>query len=314
MQFWDTLPHPFFVLAPMEGVTDHVFRRVVQQAAAPDFYVTEFTNVTAYANEKGRHSTESRLFVEEGEGPVIAQIWGSIPEHFEIMSRDLAASGKYAGIDINFGCPDKSIVKQGACSALIGNEPVVADIIKAAKSGGLPVSVKTRIGIREPITEQWFTFLLKQELAAITVHGRTAKEMSKVPAHWDEIAKVVRLRDAQGVTTKIIGNGDVMDRQHGLLLVNETGVDGIMIGRGIFHEVFAFESTPKEHSPQEYLDLLRLHLDYYEQAQLRGSLASLKRFFKIYIHGFNGAHELRAKLMETKSVEEAKRIIADVVL
>ena len=310
MNIWDDLPKPFFVLAPMEAVTDHVFRQVVLRAAPADVAMTEFTNAASFCHPNGRQSTESRLFVDANEGPVIAQIWGNNPDHFAEMSIALAGRGTFAGIDINFGCPAKDITRQNACSALIGNFELVAKLIAGAKAGGLPVSVKTRIGRREIETESWFSFLLNQDLAAITVHGRTVKEMSKVPTHWDEIAKVVALRNSIAPNTKIIGNGDVLDRAAGEQLATETGVDGIMIGRGIFHNIYAFSKQPKQGTSQELFDLLTYHLDLVEDTVTPNRYSALKKFFKIYVNGFPGAAELRAQLMETTSVTEARNLLS----
>lgn len=311
MNFWQQLPRPFFVLAPMEAVTDVVFRHVVAQAAAPDVYMTEFTNAASFCSPKGEASTRGRLEFAPDEQPMVAQIWGTNPEHFAEMSQALAARG-FAGIDINMGCPEKNIVKKGSCAGLIANPTLAAELISAAKSGGVPVSVKTRIGLKTVQTEEWCGFLLRQNLAALTVHGRTQKEMSKVPAHWDEIGKVVRLRDQLALDTLIIGNGDADDRQHGEKLIHEYDVDGVMIGRGIFHNPFAFEKQPRQHSKAELLGLLKLHLDLFDQHQPR-KFDPLKRFFKIYIRDFPGASELRAQLMETKDTSHVRLLLDNAV-
>lgn len=311
MNIWNKLPKPFFVLAPMDGVTDSVFRRVIKSIGGVDIFVSEFTNVSAFCSEKGRHSTESRLFIAENEGPVIAQIWGNKPEHFRYMSKEIARSNKFQGIDINLGCPDKSIVRQGSCSALIGQNNIVSDIIESAKSSGLPISIKTRLGRKIIETEEWFSFLLSQNLSAITVHGRTAKELSKTPAHWDEIAKVVEMRNRLSPQTIIIGNGDVRDREHGEELARQSNVDGIMIGRGVFSNPFAFETTAQIHPKSDYINLLKLHLDTYQNTELKGSFSSLKKFFKAYIQGWPGANSLRSKLMECKNPQEVLDILED---
>lgn len=310
MSFWNNIPKPFFVLAPMEAVTDVVFRHIVAKAAPPDIYFTEFTNATSFCNPKGKHSTRGRLTFTPDEQPIVAQIWGSDPEHFAKMSRELKQMG-FAGIDINMGCPDKSVIKTGSCSALIENPTLAAELIEAAKEGGLPVSVKTRLGFKTIKTEAWTSFLLKQELAALTIHGRTQKEMSKVPAHWDEIGKVVSLRDTIAPKTLIIGNGDVENRQHGLKLIKQYQVDGIMIGRGVFHNPFAFEVAPRTHSKEELIELLNLHLDLFDQAAIHEprKFDPLKRFFKIYIRDFPGASELRHQLMQTKTTKEVRELI-----
>jgi len=307
--FWQDLPKPFFVLAPMDGVTDVIFRHVVTKAARPDVYFSEFTNAAAYFSEKGRQSTASRLAFTPDEQPLVAQIWGTNPEHYAFMAKGLAAAG-FAGIDINMGCPVKDVIKTGACSALIETPELAAQLIAAAKEGGIPVSVKTRIGFKTAKTEEWLGFLLRQDIAALTVHGRTQKEMSKVPAHWDEIAKVVKLRDEIAPNTLIIGNGDVQDRAEGLERIQQTGVDGIMIGRGIFTNPYAFEIEARPHSREELLGLLNYHLDLVEGATHKMAFAPLKRFFKIYIRDFDGASELRDRLMHAKDVPEVRAILA----
>ncbi len=308
--FWQDLPRPFFVLAPMDGVTDVVFRHVVAKAAKPDVFVTEFTNAAAFFSEYGRKSTDSRLAFSADEQPMVAQIWGTNPEHYAFMARELAARG-FAGIDINMGCPVRDVVKTGACSALIENPELAAQLIAAAKQGGLPVSVKTRIGFKTKKTEEWLGFLLKQDIAALIVHGRTQKEMSTPPADWDEIVKAVKLRDKIAPQTLIIGNGDVQNRAEGLERIKQTGVDGVMIGRGVFTNPFCFEETPRSHSREELLELLNFHLDLVEAADHKMPFAPLKRFFKIYIRDFDGASELRQKLMEVKDIPQVRQILAE---
>jgi tRNA-dihydrouridine synthase len=308
--FWNDLPKPFFVLAPMEAVTDTVFRHVIAKAARPDVFFTEFTNTAAYFSEYGRKSTESRLLFADDEQPMVAQIWGTNPEHYAFMAKGLAEMG-YAGIDINMGCPAKDVVKGGSCAALIENPELAAKLIAAAKEGGLPVSVKTRIGFKTRKTEEWIRFLLEQDIAALTVHGRTQKEMSKVPADWDEIAKAVKLRDEIAPQTVIIGNGDVADRADGLEKAKQTGVDGIMIGRGIFHNPWAFETEPQAHTLEENIALLRYQLDLYEQTwtDVRRPFDPLKRFFKVYVRNFPEAAHIRDQLMHTRSIAETRAIL-----
>ncbi len=315
MNFWQQLEKPFFVLAPMDDVTDVVFRQVVTAAAAPDVLMTEFV-ATDGLQSAGRERTLERLRIEPNlDRPLVAQIWGNKPENYLLSAQDIAEMG-FSGIDINLGCPEKGIVARGCCGGLIGRFDEVAAIIKATKAGApdLPISVKTRLGNREMITEQWATFLLHQELAAITMHGRTVREMSKVPAHWDEIARVVALRNELAPDTLIIGNGDVIDRAHGLELVAQTGVDGIMIGRGVFHNLFAFASDPKVHLPDEMIAILLDHLERFEANGSTKSYQILKKFFKIYINGWPGAADLRAQLMDSSSPDEARTILAQVTL
>jgi tRNA-dihydrouridine synthase len=316
--FWKSLPKPFFALAPLDDVSDTVWREVVIRAAAPDVLFTEFANTDGYVHPKGRGSVERKLLVNSSEQalgvPLVAQIWGANPDHFEQTARELAASGRFVGIDINMGCPEKGIVARGCCGGLIKPEnwQTAAEIIQATKhgAGDLPVSVKTRIGLREIVTETWARHLLEQDIATLTIHGRTVREMSKVPAHWDEIAKVVQLRDEVAPQTLIVGNGDVSDRQHGLELVRRSGVDGIMIGRGLFHNLFAFDPGQVGHSPEEMLAILLQHLDLHQQTWRDAKrYEPLKKFFKIYVQGWPGAADLRKQLMETKSPDETRHIV-----
>ncbi len=308
--FWNKLAKPFFVLAPMDDVTDTIFRRVISQAAPADVYFTEFTNATSFCSPKGKSSTDSRLAFKPEEQPIVAQIWGTNPEHYAIMSKHLAKQG-FSGIDINMGCPERRIVKNGACSALIENPSLAAELIEAAKTGGLPVSVKTRLGFKTQKTEEWASFLLKQDIAALSMHGRTQKEMSKVPARWEEIGKIVKIRDELSLDTLVIGNGDVKDREHGEKIAKQYKVDGIMIGRGVFQNPFGLEKPAKSHSRDELLGLLNLHLDLFDEENKKSprKFAPLKRFFKIYVRNFSGASELRNKLMQTNSTQEVRRLI-----
>ena len=310
--FWVDLPKPFYILAPMEAVTDVVFRHVVARAAAPDVWFTEFTNATGWA-AAGDKAIGGRLIKTEDEQPIVAQLWGSVPEAMEKLAAHCAELG-YDGIDINMGCPDKSATKSGGGSAMICNPENAAAIIVAAKTSGLPVSVKTRLGYsRIDEWRGWLTHILQQDIVNLTIHLRTKKEMSKVPAHYELISEIKQLRDEIAPTTLLTINGDIRDRAHGEELVAQTGVDGVMIGRGIFHNPFAFEDQPTTRSRDELLGLLSLQLDLYDQYsdQTGRPFDTLKRFFKIYVRDFEGAAELRDKLMHTKTTKEVREILAN---
>lgn len=310
--FWNELPKPFFILAPMEAVTDIVFRHAVAKAAKPDVYFTEFVNTNSFCSPKGQHSTRGRLAFSEDEQPMVAQIWGNTPEYFREMAHGLKELG-FAGIDINMGCPDKSVVRGGAGSGLVRTPELATEIIVATKEAGLPVSVKTRLGdVRIDEWRDWLTHILKQNVVNLTIHLRTRKEMSKVGAHYELIDEIKTLRDEIAPHTLLTINGDIRDRQHGLELVEKYGVDGIMIGRGIFQNPFAFEKEAREHSKDELLELLNYQLDlfdkYNEELEPR-KFDPLKRFFKIYIRDFPGASELREKLMHTKNTTDVRAIL-----
>ena len=306
---------PFFSLAPMEAVTDVIFRHVVAEAARPDVFYTEFTNSASFCSEKGVHSTRGRLHFTKDEQPIVAQIWGSKPENFAQMSKGLAEMG-YRAIDINMGCPDKAVIKSGGGSDLIRNPELAGEIIAAAKEGGLPISVKTRLGFsRIDEWHDWLKFLLEQDIAVLTVHLRTKKEMSKVDAHFEMIPEILALRDEIAPQTLIQINGDILSVRQGLELAEKyPGIDGIMIGRGVFANPFVFETEAHEHSKTELINLLKLHLDIFDEYATRFEIRKfepLKRFFKIYIREFDGASDLRAKLMETKSTAEVREVLAE---
>lgn len=312
--FWDSLPRPFFILAPMEAVTDIVFRHVITSAASPDVFFTEFTNTNSWCSPKGQHSTKGRLTYTPDEQPIVAHIWGNVPEYFATMSRDMAELG-FSGIDINMGCPAPNVAPKGSGSGLINHPETAAAIIAAAKEGGLPVSVKTRLGYTK-IDEwrEWLGHLLRQDIVNLTIHLRTRKEMSKVDAHFELIDDIVKLRDEIAPHTLLTINGDIRDREHGLQLIKEhPGVDGIMIGRGVFHNPFAFAIEARPHSREELVNLLRQQLDLFDtyQAETRRPFETLKRFFKIYIRDFDGASELRDGLMHTKNTDEVRALLAE---
>lgn len=337
-QIWENLPPAFTVLAPMEGVTDVMFRQVVAQAGRPDLFYTEFTNVSSFASEKGRFNALERLEVAPTDAPIIAQIWGKNPAHFAELAAALKNLG-FAGLDINMGCPDRHVNAAGGGAAMIRTPDLAVECIhQAQNSTTLPVSVKTRLGYTY-IDEyrDWLTLLLQQNLAALTVHLRTRKEMSKVPAHYELIPDIVALRDQVAPQTKLIINGDIKDlAQVKSLAAEHPGVDGYMIGRGVFENPYCFT----DHIPTraELISLLYLHLDLFDAADVKHCAAQaelmrehpdfalktngevhslpyepLKHFFKIYINKFPGASTIRAKLMETHTTAEARQVLAEML-
>ena len=331
MNFWQNLPHDFTVLAPMEGVTDVVFREVVAKAGAPDVFFTEFTNVSSFASEKGRHDALERLDLEITPSasksskstdrapistPVVAQIWGKNPAHFAELASALESLG-FSGLDINMGCPDRHVNKAGGGAAMIKTPELALECIKCARENtNLPISVKTRLGFTK-IEEYktWLPLLLNQHLAALTVHLRTRKEMSKAPAHYELIPEIIRLRDEIAPETKLIINGDIDDLAAAQNLSKKyPGVDGFMIGRGVFKNPYCF--TDYQPTREELQELFLYHLDLFDlrakELEARGSrypYEPIKHFIKIYFSGFDGASELRQKLMECKSTAELREIL-----
>lgn len=304
--FWQQLPEPFLVLAPMEDVTDPVFRQVAAaHLPRPDVFFTEFTNTDALCSA-GREAAEQKLRFTPKERPIVAQIWGKNPDHY-FEAAQLVAQLGYDGIDINMGCPERNVVKNGCGAGMIGNFELVSAVLDAVKRGAptLPLSVKTRIGIKTVVTQEWASFLLQQQLAALTIHGRTAKQMSAVPADWNEIKKVVELRNALAPQTVIIGNGDVLSYQQAVAYREQFGVDGVMIGRGIFNNPWVFDKTlpPRSHELQDSLQVLQEHVKLFMREGNPRKFNLLKKFFKMYVKEFAGASELRTRLMECESPE-----------
>ena len=310
MNIWEKLPQPFLVLAPMEGVTDIIFRQVVAHAGRPDLFFTEFTNVSSYASEKGRHNALERLEIAPTDAPIIAQIWGKNPEHFKETAHACKSLG-FAGVDLNFGCPDKHVNKAGGGAAMIRTPDLAIECFKNAKSStSLPVSIKTRLGWSQPEEyKEWLPVLLAEHPAALTIHLRTKKEMSKVPAHYELIPEIIKLRNEISPETKLIINGDIKNHAHAIELHKKyPEIDGFMIGRGVFTNPYCF--TDHQPTRKELTALLKIHLDLFEKNS-KSSYEPLKHFFKIYINNFPGASDIRAQLMETHSISEARKIIKD---
>lgn len=322
-------PKPFFILAPMDDVTDTVFRQIIAGTAPPDIYFTEFVNVDGLQSE-GRQKLLKKMLFGAHEQPIIAQIWGTTPENYYKTAQQIAdgtfaremgvAEGlNFAGVDINMGCPEKNAVKHGTCSALINDRPKAKEIIEATRrglGGTLPLSVKTRLGF-STVDLTWVEFLLEQKLNMLTIHGRTRKQMSKVPADWDLIGKCRELRDELAPETRIVGNGDVLSRAQGEDLAAKYKLDGIMIGRGVFHDPYIFaENSPwQQKTPQERLELYRQQVVLFAKTwqNRERAVKTLNRFCKVYVNGFDGAKELREHLMNATSTDELLNILDEAI-
>ncbi|WP_372950394.1 tRNA dihydrouridine synthase [Mariniphaga sp.] len=321
--FWQNIPKPAFSLAPMEDVTDTVFREIVAGMAAPgrlNVVFTEFTSVEGMNHPKGRERVSERLIINDSERELlkkldiklVAQIWGRKPEVYNSIARYISENYDFDGLDINMGCPVKKVIKTGSCSALIGEPELAKEIIQATKKGThLPVSVKTRTGIKQHQTEEWIAHLLEVEPAAIILHGRTQRMQSEGEADWSEIAKAVEVKNRMKPEIPMHGNGDVFSFADGLKKTEETGVDGIMIGRGIFQNPWFFNPEKTEISMEERIEKLLEHTRLFEKTW--GGIKNfniLKRFYKIYLNSFPGAAKLRADLMEVKNYDEVYRYFA----
>lgn len=374
MSFWNELPKPIMVLAPLANVTDASFRRIIAKYSAhkrkdgtiggPDVMWTEFVSADGLmlATPEGKEKLMADLMYTEAERPIVAQLFSSHPEHMERASALCRELG-FDGIDINMGCPDKTVEKQGAGAALMKKPELAIEVLRAAKrgAGDLPVSVKTRIGYNKNELETWLPMLLAEHPAVITVHARTRKEMSKVPARWEHVKEAVRMRDElqadvpEGERTLILGNGDALSLEDAKEKVRETGADGVMLGRAIFGNPWLFDpskrlperitaseasslahrtveyaslhDSPLPGSPsqtgasheagtveiitlEERLRVMVLHTRLFEELLPFKNFALMKKHYKAYVNGFDGAKELRTTLMEKESADEIEEVVS----
>jgi nifR3 family TIM-barrel protein len=315
--FWKELQTPITCLAPMDDVTDYVFRENVATTAKPDVLFTEFTSADALFT-KGRDKVAKKLMFSQNQRPIVAQVWGSTPENLGKAASYIEELG-FDGIDVNMGCPDKGIMKKNSGAALINNKSLVGEIINAIRKAApnLPLSIKTRLAINEDLTQEWMSFLLSQNISALTLHGREAKVMSKGDANWEEIGKAVQLKNKINPEIIIIGNGDVKSYEEIKEKRKNYGVDGVMIGRGIFQNPWLFERSenPIEHTRKEYIDLLLKHTKLFNDTWGKTkNFNIMKKFFKIYVRGFHGADSIRIQLMATKNYDEVVDIISKVTV
>jgi len=295
----------------MDDVTDSAFRRVVAECAAPDLFYSEFASADGLQSN-GRKAVMNKLYFTDQERPLIAQIWGLSEDAYEQTAREVVQMG-YDGLDINMGCPTPVVTKKGACSALIQTPGKAAALIEAAKrglDGKIPISVKTRIGFKAIQTEEWCGFLLNQGIDALIVHGRTSKEMSKVPVHWDELAKLSALRDDISPETAIVANGDILTRSEGERLAEAHNFDGYMIGRGIFQDPYVFSSELSNLEPTQRINLFLRHIELYGDTWGDSkNPAALKKFAKMYLREFDGVSDLRADLMQQNDLGGMKAVL-----
>jgi nifR3 family TIM-barrel protein len=326
LEFWGKLKKPFFCLAPMSDVTDIAFRRIIAKYSKNRenkdriVFWTEFVAADGLCNNLAKKKLSHMLEYSEAERPIVAQVFGANPENMKKACQYVASLG-FDGIDINMGCPDKSVVAQGAGAGLIKTPELARKIIQAAHAGILaagqhiPVSVKTRIGFNKEEIDKWITEILKEDISALTIHLRTAKEMSLVPANWDHIKKIKELIKISGKEILLIGNGDVTSIKDGEGKILQYGCDGVMIGRGVFGNPWFFLlEEKKDISTREKLEVLIEHTQVFEKELSKPkhkSFAVMKKHFKAYVNGFEGAKELRIKLMETENTKQVEKIIDD---
>lgn len=321
--FWKELKRPFFCLAPMSDVTDFAFRYILAKYGKNSenrgeiVFWTEFVAADGLANKFARKKLAHILKYSERERPIVAQVFGANPEKMKIACQYIASLG-FDGIDINMGCPDKSVIDQGAGSALIKTPALARKIIQAAKEGissagqHIPVSVKTRIGFNKEEIETWIPELLKEDIAVLTIHARTKKELSLVPANWEYLKKVRELIKKSGKQTLLIGNGDVKDLKDAKEKAEKYECDGVMIGRGVFGNPWFFNQNKKEISLAERLKVLVEHVEIFERELSNPGHKGfdvMKKHFKAYVSGFPEAKELRIRLMGAENSKQVNKII-----
>lgn len=313
MGFWDTLPDNFTVMAPMADVTDCAYREIIakysrhgKKGGGPDVFYTEFVASDGLNNEIGRPKLMHNFKYTEHERPIVAQIFSNKPENIEVAAGICRELG-FDGIDLNMGCPERNICKQGAGCGMIRTPELLPDIIAAAKrgAGDIPVSVKTRVGWSKNELETWIPAILDCDVAAIILHGRTRKVMSTIPANWDWIKRAGEIVRASGKPTKFIGNGDVQSVDQAHEYCKTYDVDGVMIARAIFGNPWLFDFEKHEVSVQEKLEVMLEHTEIFiRELSEHKNFAVMKKHYKAYVAGFSGAKELRVKLMESQSFDE----------
>jgi nifR3 family TIM-barrel protein len=323
--FWAELPRPFFVLAPLANVTDAAFRRLIAAyskvpGAVPHVTYTEFVSADGLvrANEEGRRKLMRDLVFSDAEHPIVAQFFTATPAHMEAAAA-LAQELGFDGVDINMGCPDRAVEKQGAGAKLMLNPTRAKELIAAAKRGAprLPVSVKTRLGYNKDILDEWLPALLEAEPAVVTIHARTRKEMSKVPARWERVRCAVDIRNKMNSNTLIVGNGDAKDMADAKEKIAESGADGVMLGRAIFGRPWLFASPNGNLEIAVRLRILVEHTKLFEEllgdtpGRAGKSFVIMKKHFKAYVEGFPGAKELRVELMEAENAAGVERVVGE---
>lgn len=310
--FWEQLDAPLFCLAPMYDVTDAAFRRIICTYSAPDVVFTEFVSADGLVHPVGYEKIKHHLWFDESERPIVAQLFGATPENFEKAAHIIADMG-FDGIDINMGCPEKNVQKQGAGAALITTPQLAQEIVRATQKGAgdLPVSVKTRIGYNKEEIDSWIPALLACDLPALTVHLRTKKEMSDVPAHWEHMKRVVKLRDEIASETRIIGNGDIESTDAAKEKIKDTGCDGAMLGRAVFGNPWLFSDHKQAISIEEKLAVLVEHTKLFEELFTGiNNFAIMKKHYKAYASGFSDASVLRGALMQANDASDVEKTIA----
>ncbi|HUQ30408.1 MAG TPA: tRNA-dihydrouridine synthase [Candidatus Paceibacterota bacterium] len=321
MSFWKQLKKPFFVMAPLADVTDPAFRALIAKCGRPDVFWTEFVSADGLYHMReiqkipdAENPLMRDLQYSAAERPIVAQLFSSKPDMMAYAAELVAKLG-FDGVDINMGCPDRGIERQGCGAAMIKTPEVAVQVIEAArKASGLPVSVKTRVGYNKESLDEWLPVLIETKLDALTLHLRTRKEMSLVPANWEYMKRAVEIRNRVSPGTLLIGNGDIKDVEDGRAKVLASGADGAMIGRGMFGNPWVFAGRKTEDTPLADKLAALLELAYgFEKLQPRKNFAILKKHIKAFVTGFDGAADFRAKLMQAETAQQLDTLVAEVL-
>ncbi len=323
---WQKLPQPIFGLAPMDGVTDHIFRTVVYRYGPPDVMFTEFVSVEGLSRRIPALFND--LKYEKNERPMIAQIYGYEPEAFKASVKIVAELG-FDAVDINMGCPAKSVVHSGGGAALIKECPHAKTIIKTCgetlkgifeETGKLlPLSVKTRLGYEKKMVKDWIGQLLDcKELSNISIHGRTLKQAYTGEADWEAIAEAAELAKGSGKT--ILGNGDVKNLQDALERIQKYKVNGVLLGRASYGNPWLFREKERyrkgQNESEKTISTETKITALLEHAKLLWEHKDPRQFIQIrkhcgwYIKGFDGAAELRNKLVRVSTYPELEEILS----
>lgn len=317
---WKKLPKHFVDLAPMAGVTDFPFREILCEIGKSDLFFTEFVSTEHVV----RHPDKVPLILKysKKQKPIIAQFFGCKPKQFEYCA-ELAVKLGFDGIDINMGCPDRKVQKQGAGSELIRNSELAREIIRSAIrgcGGKIPVSIKTRLGYNKKDIGDWIFDILGEGVSAITIHGRTVKQGYVGEADWEAIGEITKKIKKSFPDITVIGNGDIKDIEQGKILAKKYGVDGVMIGRAVLKNPWIFSKSKSTRIKDESLQMnpnikerIRValkHTNIFEKFYNdEKSFALLKKYYKGYLSGVPVDLVPKKELMECKNIDEAKTIL-----
>jgi len=311
MSFWNELKAKGIVLglSPMDGVTDAPFRFMLAKTGKPDVMFSEFVSVDGlhHATRERKERMLKAFVYDESERPVVAQVFGSIPELFA-EAAELIERLRFDGMDINMGCPSKTVSEHGCGAGLIRTPALALKILQTAKGATkLPVSVKTRVGVSDVgEMEEWIEAIMEASPANLSLHGRTLKQMYTGQADWEAIGRAATIVHRHG--GMILGNGDVKSITEAEDKVREFWVDGVLFGRATFGNP-AFFVSKGEASREQKLSWMVEHAHKYEEVYGTGWFAPMRKHLAWYAHGFPGAAELRAELMRTNSAGEVEEVV-----